>query len=58
VRWSVTKEVVTMSFPERCFRVLSRKVVMAVGTTKEFPDGTTVDEGPVSVLKAPTGKGH
>ena len=58
VRWSVTKDVVTMSFPERCFRALSRKVVMAVGSTKDFPDGTTVDDGPVSVLKAPTGKGH
>ncbi len=58
VRWSVTKDVATMSFPERCFRALSRKVVMAVGSTTEFPDGTTVDEGPVSVLKAPTGKGH
>jgi hypothetical protein len=58
VRWSVTKDVVTMSFPDRCFRGLSRKVVMAVGSTKEFPDGTTVDDGPVSVLKAPTGKGR
>ncbi len=57
VRWSVTKDVVTLSFPERCFRALGRKVVMAVGSTKAFPDGTTVDEGPVSVLKAPTGKG-
>lgn len=58
VRWSVAKDVVTMSFPERCFRGLSRKVVMAVGSTKGFPDGTTVDDGPVSVLKAPTGKGR
>jgi hypothetical protein len=57
-RWSLTKDVVTMSFPERCFRALDRKVVMAVGSTKAFPDGTTVDEGPASVLKAPTGKGH
>ena len=30
---------------------------MAVGSTREFPDGATVDQGPVSVLRAP-GKGH
>jgi hypothetical protein len=58
VRWSVAKDVVAMSFPQRCFRALDRKVVMAVGSTRDFPDGTTVDHGPVSVLKAPTGKGH
>ena len=58
VRWSVAKDVVTMAFPERCFRALDRKVVMAVGSTRDFPDGVTVDHGPVSVLKAPNGKGH
>ena len=58
VRWSVTKDVVTLSFPQRCFRALGRKVVMAVGSTTDFPDGATVDHGPVSALKAPTGKGH
>ncbi len=39
VRWSVAKDVVTMSFPQRCFRALDRKVVMAVGSTRDFPDG-------------------
>ena len=58
VRWAVTKDVVTLSIPERCFRDLPNKVVMALGSTREFPDGATVDEGPISVLKAPTGKGH
>ena len=58
VRWSVTKDVVTLSFPQRCFRGLGHKVVMAVGSTRAFPDGATVDEGPLSVLKAPSGKGH
>ena len=56
VRWSVAKDVVTMSFPQRCFRALDRKVVMAVGSTRDFPDGVTVDDGPVSVLEVPTGK--
>ena len=58
VRWSVAKDVVSMSFPERCFRGLSHKVVMGVGSTRDFPDGTTVDHGPASVLKAPSGKGR
>src|ERR1044072_2826914 len=31
VRWSVTKDVATLSFPQRCFRALGRKVVFAVG---------------------------
>jgi len=58
VRWSVAKDVVTLSFPERCFRSLDRKVVMAVGSTRDFPDGVTVDEGPVSVLRAPSRTRH
>ena len=53
VRWSPARDVVTLSFPERCFRPLRRTVVFAVGSTREFPDGVTVDEGPVSVLRAP-----
>jgi hypothetical protein len=58
VRWSVAKDVVILSFPQRCFHALGRKVVMAVGSTREFPDGVTVDEGPVSVLRSPTHKGR
>ncbi len=50
VRWSVRKDAVTLSFPKRCFPKLGRKVAMAVGSTRHFPDGVTVDDGPVSNL--------
>ena len=53
VQWSVTKDVVILSFPQRCFSKLNRKVAMAVGSTRHFPDGVTLDDGPVSALKAP-----
>jgi len=51
VRWSVRQDVITLSFPERCFSKLGRKVAMAVGSTRGFPAGVTVDDGPVSALR-------
>jgi len=56
VRWSPRRDVVTMSVPERCFSKLGRKVAMAVGSTRGFPDGVTVDDGPVANLRAPAGR--
>jgi hypothetical protein len=51
VGWHPVRDVVTMSFPVRCFRALPRRVVMAVGSTVNFPDGQTVDQGPTVVLR-------
>lgn len=51
VGWHPRKDVVTMWFPRRCFRALPKRVVMAVGSTKNFPTGRTVDEGPVTYLR-------
>lgn len=50
VGWHPARDVVTMSFPVRCFRALPRRVVMAVGSTVDFP-GRTVDQGPTVVLR-------
>ena len=53
VQWSVKKDVVTLSFPQRCFSKLGRKVAMAVGSTRHFPNGVTLDDDPVSTLRSP-----
>lgn len=53
VRWRVGRDVVSMSFPKRCFGALGPRVAFAVGSTHGFPHGTTVDEGPVARLHAP-----
>ena len=46
-RWRPARDVVTMSFPARCFRALPQRIVLAVGSTKDFPHGAyTVDQGP------------
>ncbi|HKE69447.1 MAG TPA: hypothetical protein VKB55_09350 [Nocardioidaceae bacterium] len=50
VGWHPRRDVVTMSFPVRCYRALPKRVVMAVGSTKHFPSGTTVDQGPTVIL--------
>lgn len=51
VGWRPAKDIVTMSFPRRCFRALPRRIVLAVGSTRNFPTGRTVDEGPVAYLR-------
>lgn len=51
VGWHPRRDVVTMSFPVRCFRRLPDRVVMAVGSTTHFPSGQTVDQGPTVILK-------
>lgn len=51
VGWHGRRDVVTMWFPSRCFRALPRRIKMAVGSTRNFPDGRTVDEGPVVLLR-------
>jgi hypothetical protein len=50
VAWKPRRDTVTMSFPGRCFRPLPNRIVMAVGSTRNFPSGPTVDEGPSVVL--------
>lgn len=51
VGWRPVRDVVTMSFPARCFRALPQRIVLAVGSTKNFPaGGSTVDQGPTVVL--------
>ncbi|HYJ69416.1 MAG TPA: hypothetical protein VEX15_17325 [Nocardioidaceae bacterium] len=51
VGWHPRRDVVTMSFPARCFRALPQRIVLAVGSTRNFPNGSTVDEGPRVVLR-------
>lgn len=51
VEWRPRRDTVTMWFPRRCFRALPRRIVMAVGSTRNFPTGRTVDEGPVVYLR-------
>jgi hypothetical protein len=50
VRWQPRRNIVTMSFPVRCYRSLDQRVVMAVGSTRNFPSGPTVDQGPTVIL--------
>jgi hypothetical protein len=50
VGWRPTRDVVRMSFPARCFRAVPQRIVLAVGSTRNFPDGRTVDQGPTVVL--------
>jgi hypothetical protein len=50
VNWKPRRDTVTMSFPNRCFRRLPDRIVMAVGSTRNFPNGPTVDQGPTVVL--------
>jgi hypothetical protein len=51
VGWHPARDIVRMSFPARCFRALPRRIVLAVGSTVNFPDGRTVDDGPRVVLR-------
>ena len=51
VGWHPRRAVVTVSFPVRCYRQLPKRVVMAVGSTRNFPSGPTVDQGPTVILK-------
>ena len=51
VGWHPRRDVVTVSFPVRCYRRLPDRIVMAVGSTKRFPSGSTVDQGPTVILK-------
>jgi hypothetical protein len=49
--WYPRRDIVTMWFPVRCYRALPRRVVMAVGSTVNFPSGRTVDQGPTVILR-------
>jgi hypothetical protein len=52
VGWHPARDIVTMSFPARCYRALPRRIALGVGSTRHFPRGDyTVDDGPRTVLR-------